>query len=346
LLNLGRGVYFLTASLNLKGTFATVLSASELNHPDCSQFFGIPAGTTLQDQLVGESMSQYDNIMQLMGIIAARQVIANPNPIDHISDAEFRVFSQFGEEGIIQYLIKKCKIGPYERRFVEFGVENYLESNTRFLLMNNNWSGVVMDPSRDNISSIKSDDISWRHDLQAICCFVGPEYLDTILSESGFDKDIGLLSIDIDGMDYWIWQSLTVVRPIIVICEYNSVFGQKVKITVPYKENFDRRRAHYSTLYGGASLNALVQLALSKGYYFVGSNLAGNNAFFVRNDRIGDLPALTSEQGYVESKFRESRDEVGNLTYVRASSRVRLIEHMPVYDLETKSIRPICEIGI
>lgn len=286
-------------------------------------------------------MSQYDNIMQLLGGIAIRQITENYSHIRSLRDAEFRVFSQFGDDGIIQYLIKQCAICLDEQRFVEFGVENYAEANTRFLLINNNWSGFVMDPSEKNIALIKNDDISWRHDLQAKCCYVTPDNINHLLVSSDFSNNIGILSIDIDGMDYWVWRALESANPVIIICEYNSVFGSKAKVTVPYDAHFNRGRAHHSNLYFGSSLAALIDLANNKGYGFVGSNSAGNNAYFVRNDRLGVLPTFTSEQGYIESKFRESRDETGRLTYVRALNRVSLIDHMPVYDLETASVVPL-----
>jgi hypothetical protein len=289
-------------------------------------------------------MSQYHNLMQLMGTIAARQISDRIESIKNLQDAEFRAFSQFGDDGIIQYLIEKCKIDENERSFVEFGVENYLESNTRFLLVKDNWSGLVMDSSPQNIGFVKSDEVSWRYDLESICCFVTPDNINFLLESRGFSENVGIFSVDIDGMDYWVWKSLEVARPVIVMGEYNSVFGQKAKVTVPYQENFDRRAAHHSTLYAGASLGALVHLGIEKGYSFVGSNSAGNTAYFLRNDRVSDVPVLTVEQGYVESKFRESRDQAGQLTHARAENRLRIIEHMPVYDIDTGSIKTLHEI--
>ena len=286
-------------------------------------------------------MSQYDNIMQLMGSIAVRQNLERSDTFQNIRDAEFRVFSQFGDDGIIQYLIRACAIVACEQRFVEFGVENYAESNTRFLLINDNWSGLVMDPSEQNIASISNDEISWRHDLQSKCCCITPNNINDIFSSADFARDLGILSIDIDGMDYWVWKSLVCVEPVVVICEYNSVFGSTAKVTVPYKENFHRGLAHHSNLYFGASLAALVDLANTKGYSLIGANSAGNNAYFVRTDRLGNLSAVSAEQGYVESKFRESRDETGRLTYIRSLNRVSLINHMPVYDIESDSVMPL-----
>jgi len=125
-----------------------------------------------------------------------------------------------------------------------------------------------------------------------------------------------------------------------VIAEYNSVFGARQAITVPYDPAFHRTKAHYSNLYWGASLPALARLARNKGYTFVGSNLAGNNAYFVHENYVGrgGVVALTPEQGYVESRFRESRDERGRLTYLDGAARRLMIAGMPVYDVERGAV--------
>jgi hypothetical protein len=151
-----------------------------------------------------------------------------------------------------------------------------------------------------------------------------------------------LLSIDIDGNDYWIWEVLDVVDPDIVVCEYNSVFGDVYPITVPYSENFNRTRAHPSNLYAGAGIKALNLLASQKGYRLVGSNGAGNNAFFLREDLFPIVDDLVNEKNARPSLFRESRDDEGQLTYAGGLSRVELIKEMPVFNVETGKT---CSLG-
>jgi hypothetical protein len=256
----------------------------------------------------------------------------------NIQDAEFKVFSQWSDDGIIQYLVYHLEIEP--QTFIEFGVQNYRESNTRFLLMNNNWTGLVMDGCREHIDYIMKDYIYWRYDLTAVCAFVDRENINGIFVENGFEGTIGILSIDIDGNDYWIWDAITVVEPVLVIIEYNSFFGDQYAITIPYDSKFNRTQAHYSNLYWGASLKALCLLAEKKGYEFVGSNSNGNNAYFVRKDRIGKLRGLSTEQGYVRAKYRESRDQEGRLTYISGDECLKVIGDMFVYDIERdKTIR-------
>ncbi len=259
-----------------------------------------------------------------------------------LREAEFKVFSQYGDDGIIQYLVHKVKIE--NESFVEFGVENYTEANTRFLLVNDNWRGLVMDGDPSHVRHILKDDISWRHDLTAVRAFISKENINHILTDNGFTGEIGLLSIDIDGNDYWIWECITVVRPSIVIVEYNSCFGANRAVSIPYDPAFYRMSAHYSGLYWGCSLKALVLLAEKKGYAFVGCNSGGNNAYFVRTDKLGSIKRTTVAKGYVESKFRESRDRSGKLTFLSGTERIAAMRDMPVVDVATNTTVLLREI--
>jgi hypothetical protein len=259
--------------------------------------------------------------------------------LESLNEAEFQVFSQWGDDGIIQYLINYLDID--NKTFVEFGVEDYLESNTRFLLINNNWSGLVIDGSEFNIAKIKNDEIYWKHDLIAKSAFITKDNINQLIEVEGISGEIGLLHIDIDGNDYWIWKALTIVKPVIMIVEYNSVFGYERAITIPYEKDFNRTTAHFSNLYAGASLLALCDLAEERGYKFVGSNSAGNNAYFVKEDALKDLKPLSAENGYVKSKFRESRDEAGNLTFIRSNARLEEIKGMNVHNTRSNKIEKL-----
>ncbi len=157
-----------------------------------------------------------------------------------------------------------------------------------------------------------------------------------------FNKEIGLLHIDLDGNDYWVWKAINVISPIIVILEYNSVLGIDRPITIPYRKDFVRRQAHYSNLYFGASLRALYQLSAEKGYAFIGCNSAGNNAYFVRKDKLNDIVRETSlENGYVVSKIRESTDKAGNLSCLAGNDRIAAIKGMSVYNIDTNQIEKL-----
>jgi hypothetical protein len=277
-------------------------------------------------------------LQEAVGRIEMRQCAA---PGVAAEDREFKVFSQWGEDGIIQHLTRNVPIS--RKLFVEFGVENYQESNTRFLLTNNHWAGLVIDGSAGNIEFIKRDTIYWATNLKAEHAFVTAENINGILGAAGIAGDIGLLSVDIDGNDYWVWEAIDSISPRIVICEYNSHFGPDARVSTPYDPAFVRDSAHFSKIYYGASIAALNSLAQSKGYSLVASNGAGNNLFFVRDDVRGSLPVLSCAQAYRRPVFRESHDESGKLTFEDFDTRLRHIGHLPVYDFASKSTRPIAD---
>jgi hypothetical protein len=271
----------------------------------------------------------------MLGKLLANQV-KTLGPKRALRDAEFRVTSQWGDDGIIQYLIAQVPIAS--DTFVEFGVEDYTEANTRFLLVNDNWRGLVMDGSAEHMAALRQTDIHWRHDLTAIDTFITRENINGLISGAGFKGPLGVLSIDIDGNDYWVWEAIDVVDPAIVIVEYNSVFGATHAVTVPYAADFRRGQAHSSNLYWGASVRALCLLAQRKGYVFVGCNSNGNNAYFVKRSLAANVRELTPAEGYVVSRFRESRDPAGHLTYKGGDERLAAIVDMSVMDLERGSL--------
>jgi hypothetical protein len=274
-----------------------------------------------------------DELQKLMlGRILANQVKVMSCPKD-LSAVEFRVFSQFGDDGIIQWLISNLHIP--NKTFIEFGVEDYSESNTRFLMMNDNWSGFVMDGSVANINKLKSQYYYWRYDLNAKAIFITKENITTLIDDQGFDSEIGLLHIDLDGNDFYIWSAINSIRPVIVIVEYNSLFGVDRPISVIYDPAFVRTKAHYSNLLWGSSLLSLNNLAKEKGYSFVGCNSAGNNAYFIRDDRLNEhVKAVALEDGFVEKKYRESRDRFGRLTYLSVSDQKNLLRGVSIFNTD------------
>ena len=253
-----------------------------------------------------------------------------------INEAEFQVYSQWGEDGIIDYLVERIGREKYiPNKFIELGVEDYTESNTRFLLKNRNWTGLVVDGSDDNIKYIKQDSIYWRYDLTALKKFITAENVDGVINECGFAGEIGLLSIDLDGNDYFIWDAIKSISPIIVVCEYNSLFGDIYPLTVPYKDDFIRGREHFSNLYFGASINALIRKGKEKGYCFLGTCSSGVNAFFVRSDYFSIFDGELDEYSMYPSKFAESRDYTGQLNFLRGDSRVMQIFNMNIFNIDS-----------
>lgn len=254
----------------------------------------------------------------------------------------FRVFSQSNEDGLIQYLIRKVDIP--NKTFIEFGVSDYAECNTRFLLLNNNWSGFVMDGSKENIENLRASSFYWKHDIKAVTAFITKENINELLSQSGFDYEVGILSIDIDGNDYWIWETIDCISPRIIICEYNPIYGKDISVSVPYDKDFYRTDKHYSNLYWGGSLGAYADLAKKKNYKLVCVNQMGHNAFFVRNDVGKQLPEVSVRDAYRKMTYRESRDMNGKLTYLSQNEGLKLIENEKVIDISDRKLKSIKEM--
>ncbi len=262
-----------------------------------------------------------------------------------LTDYQFKVFSQWGEDGIIQFLVSNLEIR--NKTFIEFGVEDFFESNCRFLMMKDNWAGFVIDGSIKNIDRLKSSYFYWQYSLQARASFITRDNINSILEESGFDKDLGILSVDIDGVDYYVLEALADWTPSILIVEYNGIFGTDRPVSVPYQADFSRGRRHYSNLYYGANLPAFMYLAQKRNYAFVGVNNAGSNAFFVRKNLLNDkIREVDFQSNYSDSTFRESRDLNGDLTFLSGLARRQPIGDLPVVDVKTGESLCVRDLGI
>ena len=293
-----------------------------------------------------KSIERFDEISLMMG----KQLCFGQKNINvkTLSDIEFKVFSQWGEDGIIEYLVNKI---PIENKFfIEFGVENYNESNTRFLMMNRNWSGLILDGSEKNIDYIKKREYFWKYDLKPIQAFITRKNINKLIGdalyENGIDRHVGILSIDLDGVDYWILKEINCIEPSIIICEYNSLFGDEKMLTIPYDDSFVRNNYHYSNLYWGASLNAFKGLLSRRGYSYLGSNSNNTNAFFVKNQlfkKFFDDSELLLPKFQI-SKVRESRDKKGELSFLGGSDRLTIIKHLSLLDLESMKMIKIKDL--
>ncbi|GIX17759.1 MAG: hypothetical protein KatS3mg119_1945 [Rhodothalassiaceae bacterium] len=251
-----------------------------------------------------------------------------------LSECEFKVFSQWGEDGIIQYLVAHLDIP--NKTFIEFGVEDFSESNCRFLMMKDYWSGYVIDANWKKIARLRTSYYYWQYRLFCKTARITKENANDILLEGGFGKNPGILSIDIDGVDWHILSVLTDWRPSILIVEYNDVFGFDVPISIPYDPNFVREKHHFSNLYWGANLPAFTLLANKMDMAFVGTNGAGSNAFFVSRNLLNDVICEVDVDTYRrERSFSDSRSEDGRLTVLRGDDRRRVIAHMPVVNVLT-----------
>ncbi len=264
--------------------------------------------------------------------------------IKNLSDVEFKVYSQWGEDGIIDWITNKFPNLP--KSFLEIGTENYLEANTRFLLINKNWDGYLVEADKEAVKKIKSQKIYWKYNLKVVNDFVTKDNINNVIKKLGVPKKLGLLSVDIDGIDYWVLKQLSIVDPAIIVCEYNSLYGLKESITVPYKKNFTRSKEHYSNLYFGASIQAFKSLLNQKNYILLGTNSAGNNAFFIKKTFSNQVKKIINERKIFKSKFRESRNRKGNLTYLDKKQSLKLIENEFFIDLKNNKKKKLINMKI
>lgn len=208
----------------------------------------------------------------------------------------FKSFSQADEDGAIQEIFRR--IGVEQRTFVEIGVGPGVETNTLFLLLQG-WRGVWIEADGASVRRIARTHsrLIATGALRVVQRFVSAADIDALVGAAPLD----LLSIDVDGNDYWIWQAITQARPRAVVIEYNPTLRPPVSVTMEYNPT----HVWSGTSYFGASLCALERLGRTKGYTLVGCSISGVNAFFVRDDLVGDhfCAPYTAENHYEPPRF-------------------------------------------
>ena len=276
----------------------------------------------------------FDKLIFCIGINQLTSSRQNYNNFKGLHDAELKVFSQNGEDGIIDYLVHQLDIPS--PNFVEIGVGNYRQSNTRFLYNRVHSKGLIIDRLDQLHMKVKPYVNLWKGDLRIRQKMVTVENINETLSKY-CDYDIDIFSIDIDGIDYWVISKLRPNISKIFIAEYNPIFGPDLEIAVPNIDAFDRINYHYSGLCYGLSLKALIKLMEEKNYYFLGTNLQKMNAFFISNnlEKESFFPNINLRKlsYYSDSNIRDSRDQNYNLTYLTGSKKMKEIENCEVIDL-------------
>ena len=244
---------------------------------------------------------------------------------EKLRQREFSLYSQNGEDGVVLFIFSQ--IGMTNKSLVEFGVETGQECIAANPLVNFGWNGLLMDGSSKNMRKgrrwYRSKKLPNIDDIQLKQCFVTTENINREIADSGIHGEIDLLSVDIDGNDYWVWDAIDVINPRVVVAEYNACFGASRSLTVDYDPAFSRFDHHPTGWYHGASLAALTNLADTKGYSLVGCESQGCNAFFVRKDLIqGELQELTPEEAFYPQPKR--------LRIAPQEKQFKVISHLPL----------------
>lgn len=196
---------------------------------------------------------------------------------DDLNAYEARHSSQNGEDGILRELFRR--LGVDEGFFVEFGVGDGSECNGAALL-SRGWRGLMIEGDPRAFAALRARYANAP--LDCVEAWVTAENLAAILQEHGVPIEPDLLSIDVDGNDYWLWQSLAAFRPRIVAIEYNASRPPPERWVMAYAPDHRWRGDGYY----GASLAALETLGTRLGYALLGTDRHGVNAFFVRDDLL------------------------------------------------------------
>jgi len=223
-----------------------------------------------------------------------------------LRNKEYKVYSQNGEDGLILYIFSR--IGALSNTFIEFGAGG-ISSNTENLIVNFGWSGLLIDGDDNQLNCLKNRLLKNNigdEKVSLLKAWITKDNINDLFKNNGMSGEVDLLSIDIDGNDYWIWDSIDVVQPRVVIVEYNASFGIEDSISIKYSDSFDRYEYHSKGWFHGASLTALEKLAEKKNYSLICCDSMGVNAFFVRNDLMkSNFLKLASKNAFYGHKRRD-----------------------------------------
>lgn len=206
---------------------------------------------------------------------------------------ERKVRSQNGEDGIIAALFGS--IGTTNRYVVDFGVEDGSECNGAHLLRDLGWHGLLIEGDDRSFAAL-SERYSGNDSVELEHAYVTAENVGRIFAAHKVPVELDLLSIDVDGNDYWIWKALNDYQPRVVVIEYNASHPPPERWVMAYNPQHRWRGDNYF----GASLASLTALANVKGYALLATDSCGVNAFFLRRDllALGPFPERMPEQAY------------------------------------------------
>ncbi len=259
-------------------------------------------------RVAGEYWRRHDDALatasqgtQILLTMAYQERAERGASLPSFDDVEFRMYSQNGEDGILLYLFSL--LGPGTKTAVEIGAGNGIECNAANLIINRGWRGLLFDGDENNVSVGKEfyesgPNTSWNPPT-VTQAWITRDNVNGLITGYGFADEVDLFSLDLDGIDYWIWDALNCVQPRVVVTEYNWTWGPNEARTVPYAANFSlpplEGRSHADNIYFGASLSALVKLGRSKGYRLVGCNRWGFNTLFVRTEGEQGFPEVSPD---------------------------------------------------
>lgn len=268
-----------------------------------------------------------DPASQLLLKLRYKELANSRSKLPGIKEVGFKAYSQSDEDGILLYIFSI--IGTKNKKSVEICAGNGIECNTANLIINHGWYGLLVDGNKQNV---EEGIIFYKRNPNTNVCppifvqtWVKRSNVNKLLTNNGFKGEIDLLSIDLDGVDYWIWDAIDAIKPRVVVVEYQNCFGSDKALTIPYSDTFDKSKLPKSNGYPnffGASLLAFTKLAKKKGYRLIGCNKYNYNAFFIlKNLGRKPLPSVKVDE-CLESPFlscvmNDRYNQVKNLPWVK-----------------------------
>lgn len=249
---------------------------------------------------------------QIALMLKYRQILEEGRALPLLRNTEFRTYSQNCEDGLLLYIFSLIGMGG--RRSVEVCAGNGIECNSANLIIHHGWQSLLVDGNSDLI--YEGQQYYARHPNtrrtppKLLCSWITCETINRIIQDNGFNGDLDLLVIDMDGVDYWIWKAIDVVKPRLVVLEYNNRWPESESVSVPYAPDFVTKEhpGPGNLVYFGASLGAFHKLANEKGYRLIGANSENTNAFFLRNSVDAPFFQTVSVAECLSSPFaRESQ---------------------------------------
>jgi hypothetical protein len=204
----------------------------------------------------------------------------------NLNETGFSLFSQHEEDGLLLFIFSL--IGVTNKKSIELCSGNGIECNTANLIINHKWIGLLIDAEEENIETAKEfyntlpTTKIWPPTI--VKEWINIDNINSIITSNGFAGEVDLLSLDIDGIDYWLWKAIVCISPRVVILEINHLWGPFKSVSVPYSDDFKAEFTEHGSDYAGASIAAFIKLANQKGYRLVGANSIVTNAIFIRKD--------------------------------------------------------------
>lgn len=241
--------------------------------------------------------------------------ILEPSEMPSLKEVGFKVYSEFEEDGILLYIF--AVIGTTNKRVVEMCAGEGIECMAANLIVNHGWEGLLFDGNKKNVEAgivfFTSHPLTFYHPPIFKHAWITKENVNELIRGNGFIGEIDLLSLDIDGNDYYIMEAIHVVKPRVIICETHNAIPSELALTIPYKSDF-KRSGDLHQYFMGASLLGMQKLLKKKGYRLIGAHREGFNAIFMLNEICKDyFPEVSIESVHDNPYTKMQRQIWGEL---------------------------------